>query len=71
MWHVLRLESIVPALLVALSAVPLTMVGGQAGILQGERRWLALGILYLSMGVPRLALRTALHPGEAQRDRPR
>ena len=57
-WHVLRLESIVPALLVALSAVPLTMVGGQAGILQGERRWLALGILYLSMGVPRLLFGT-------------
>ena len=53
-WHVLRLESIVPALLVAVSAIPLTMVGGQAGILQGERRWQALGVLYLAMGVPRL-----------------
>ena len=59
-WHVLRLESIVPALLVALSAVPLTMVGGQAGILQGERRWLALGVLYLSMGLPRLLFGTLL-----------
>ena len=53
-WHVLRLEGIVPAILVAVSAIPLTMVGGQAGILQGERRWLALGGLYLAMGVPRL-----------------
>jgi O-antigen/teichoic acid export membrane protein len=53
-WQVLRLESIVPAILVAVCAVPLTMVGVQAGILQGERRWLALGVLYLTMGVPRL-----------------
>jgi O-antigen/teichoic acid export membrane protein len=57
-WHVLRLDGIVPALLVAVSAVPLTMVGGQAGILQGERRWLALGVLYLAMGVPRLVFGT-------------
>jgi O-antigen/teichoic acid export membrane protein len=53
-WQLLRLDGIVPAVLVAVSAVPLTMVGGQAGILQGERRWLALGGLYLAMGVPRL-----------------
>jgi O-antigen/teichoic acid export membrane protein len=53
-WQVLRLESLVPALLVAACAIPLTMVGAQAGILQGERRWLALGVLYLAMGVPRL-----------------
>lgn len=55
-WKVLRLDSIIPALLVAVATVPLTAVGGQAGILQGERRWLALGILYISMGVPRLVL---------------
>jgi O-antigen/teichoic acid export membrane protein len=58
-WHVLRLDGIVPAILVAVSAVPLTMVGGQAGILQGERRWAALGALYLAMGVPRLVFGTA------------
>lgn len=57
-WQVLRLESIVPAILVAVSAVPLTMVGGHAGILQGERRWLGLGVLYLAMGVPRLVFGT-------------
>ena len=57
-WQLLRLDGIVPALLVALSAAPLTMVGGQAGILQGERRWLALGVLYLAMGVPRLLFGT-------------
>ena len=57
-WQLLRLDGIVPALLVALSAAPITMVGGQAGILQGERRWLALGVLYLAMGVPRLVFGT-------------
>lgn len=57
-WQVLRLEGIEPAILVAISVAPLTMVGGQAGILQGERRWLALGVLYLAMGVPRLLFGT-------------
>lgn len=57
-WQLLRLEGIVPAVLVAVTAVPLTMVGGQAGILQGERRWLALGGLYLAMGAPRLLFGT-------------
>ncbi len=57
-WQVLRLEGIVPAVLVAVSAAPLTMLGGQAGILQGERRWLALGGLYLAMGLPRLLFGT-------------
>jgi len=57
-WHVLKLDSIVPALLVAVSAVPTTMAGGQAGILQGERRWLALSALYLALGVPRVVFGT-------------
>lgn len=57
-WKVLQLDSIVPALLIAVSAVPLTMTGGQAGILQGERRWLPLSILYLALGVPRLVVGT-------------
>lgn len=55
-WKVLRLDSIVPALLVAVATVPLTVLGGQIGILQGERRWLALGAMYLTMGVPRLVI---------------
>lgn len=54
--QLLRLDSVVPAVLLAVAAVPLTVQGGQAGILQGERRWLALGALYLSMGVPRLLI---------------
>lgn len=58
-WQVLRLDSIVPALLLAAGAVPLTIMGGQAGVLQGERRWLPLALVYLSLGVPRLVFGTA------------
>ncbi len=58
-WQVLRLDSILPALLLAVGAVPLTVMGGQAGILQGERRWRALSLVYLALGVPRLAVGTA------------
>ncbi|VXB69926.1 lipopolysaccharide biosynthesis protein [Nocardioides sp. AX2bis] len=57
-WQVLRLDSIVPALLLAAGAVPLTIMGGQAGVLQGERRWVPLALVYLSLGVPRLVLGT-------------
>jgi O-antigen/teichoic acid export membrane protein len=59
-WHVLRLDSIVPAVLMALCAIPLAIQGGQLGILQGERRWLPLGLCFLSMGVSRLVAGTAL-----------
>jgi len=57
-WQVLKLDSIVPALLIAVCAVPLTVMGGQAGILQGERRWRELAVLYLANGVPRLVIGT-------------
>jgi O-antigen/teichoic acid export membrane protein len=56
---VLRLDSLATALMVPLAAVPLTIMGGQAGILQGERRWAALGMVYVAAGVPRLVLGTA------------
>jgi O-antigen/teichoic acid export membrane protein len=36
------------------------MMGGQAGILQGERRWGELSVLYLLSGVPRLVIGSAL-----------
>ena len=35
-------------------------MGGQAGILQGERRWAPLALVYLAAGVPRLVIGTAL-----------
>lgn len=56
----LRLESLATAALVGLCAVPLTMMGAHAGILQGERRWRPLAWLYVAAGVPRLAVGTAL-----------
>ncbi|WP_210502737.1 MATE family efflux transporter [Nocardioides xinjiangensis] len=56
----LDLESPGTALLAALAAVPLTMSGAQAGILQGERRWRELAVLYVLMGVPRLLAGLAL-----------
>lgn len=58
-WRVLRLDSIYPALLVAVCAVPLTVMGGQAGVLQGERRWLGLAMVYLALGIPRVIVTTA------------
>nr|WP_274380491.1 lipopolysaccharide biosynthesis protein [Nocardioides cavernaquae] len=58
--QVLRLDSMPTAILMALIAVPMTMMGGQAGILQGERRWYPLAVLYLANGVPRLLIGWAL-----------
>jgi O-antigen/teichoic acid export membrane protein len=56
----LNLDSLATATVVALAAVPLTLAGGQAGILQGERRWGALAVFYLAGGVPRLVVGTAI-----------
>ena len=66
---VLRLDSLLPAVLLAIAAVPLTIQGGQAGILQGERRWLPLALLYLAMGLPRVLIGTLVHPVDADGDR--
>lgn len=52
----LRLGSLPTAALVGVAAVPLTIMGGQAGILQGERRWGELSAVYLAAGVPRFLL---------------
>ena len=57
---ILRLDSLPTAVLVAVTAVPMTIMGGQAGILQGERRWWPLAVLYVASGVPRLVIGTAL-----------
>jgi O-antigen/teichoic acid export membrane protein len=57
---VLRLDSVATAVVLAVTAVPLTIMGGQAGIMQGERRWMALAAIYVASGVPRLVLGTAL-----------
>ena len=57
---VLRLDSLPTAVLVAVTAVPMTVMGGQAGILQGERRWWPLAVVYIASGVPRLVIGTGL-----------
>jgi len=57
---ILRLDSLLTAALLSVVSVPFTIMGGQAGILQGERRWAALSVLYLLSGVPRLLIGTAL-----------
>ena len=56
----LNLDSLATAAVVAVAAIPLTLAGGQAGILQGERRWKALAVFYLAQGLPRLLVGTAL-----------
>lgn len=55
----LRLDSWLTAGMIALTAIPLTVMGGQAGILQGERRWLPLAGIYLGMGLGRIAFGSA------------
>jgi len=54
--RLLRLDGLLPAILLGLAVVPTTVMGAQAGVLQGERRWFPLSLVYLSVGVPRVAL---------------
>jgi O-antigen/teichoic acid export membrane protein len=56
----LRLDSLATAVLLAAAIVPVTMMGAQAGVLQGERRWLPLALLYVASGVPRLVIGAVL-----------
>jgi O-antigen/teichoic acid export membrane protein len=56
----LDLDSLPTAMLVAVAAVPMTMTGAQMGILQGERRWRELALMYVLSGVPRLVIGIAL-----------
>ncbi|MEO7351843.1 MAG: polysaccharide biosynthesis protein [Marmoricola sp.] len=58
--RVVRLDSLGTAVLIAFAAAPLTLMGAQAGILQGERRWVPLALIYIGAGVPRLAIGTAM-----------
>lgn len=63
----LKLGDVRVMMLVAVCAVPMTVMGGQAGVLQGERRWWPLAVLYVAAGVPRLLIGGAFlwwHPTE-------
>ncbi|WP_299057591.1 oligosaccharide flippase family protein [uncultured Nocardioides sp.] len=53
---VLDLSSPLPALLVALAAAPLSLMGAQAGVLQGEEHWGPLSAIYVAAGTGRLVL---------------
>jgi O-antigen/teichoic acid export membrane protein len=52
----LQLDDVLMAALIGFSAVPLTLVGGLLGILQGERRWGAFSAVQVCVGAPRLAV---------------
>lgn len=56
----LRLDSPAAALLIAAGAVPMTVMGGQLGVLQGERRWAEIAWIYTGAGLTRLAVGVAL-----------
>lgn len=56
----LKLGDVRVLVLVAICAVPMTITGGQAGVLQGERRWWPLAAQYVAGGVPRLLIGVAL-----------
>jgi O-antigen/teichoic acid export membrane protein len=65
--QVLHLESLPTAFLVGLVAIPMTYMGAQAGVLQGEGRWFPLAMIYLTQGVGRIAFGTVailVSPGE-------
>lgn len=55
---VLDLSSSTSMVLVALTLVPLTVVGTQAGVAQGNRRWGRLAVLYAAVGAGRLLFGT-------------
>ncbi|MDX6373238.1 MAG: hypothetical protein QOD98_2226 [Nocardioidaceae bacterium] len=57
---VLHLDSLPTALMVGVAAFPLTYMGAQAGVLQGERRWGLLALVYLAQGLGRVAFGVGL-----------
>ena len=57
---VLHLDSLPTALMVGVAAFPLTYMGAQAGVLQGERRWGLLALVYLAQGLGRVVFGVVL-----------
>lgn len=55
----LRLDSWLTAGLLAVPAFCFAVMGGQAGILQGEHRWVPLAAVFASLGIARLAVGAA------------
>ena len=50
----LHLDDWVAAAMVGVACFPLTLMGAYSGIVQGERRWATLAMIYLSMGLGRI-----------------
>jgi O-antigen/teichoic acid export membrane protein len=57
--QVLHLHDWVAAAMVGVATVPLTLMGAFAGIVQGERRWGPLALIYVAMGAGRVVGGTA------------
>ena len=55
----LDLTSPTSMVLVALTLIPLTIIGTEAGVAQGNRRWGQLAVLYAAVGAGRLVFGTA------------
>lgn len=55
-WSLLRLDGPWSAVMLAVAVLPVTVMGGHAGVLQGERRWLPLSLVYLAVGLPRVVI---------------
>ena len=53
---ILNIRAVPTALVLAAVTIPLTVSGGQCGILQGERRWRELSLIYIAHGLPRLVV---------------
>ena len=66
---VLHLDSLPTALMVGVAAFPLTYMGAQAGVLQGERRWVTAGAGLPRAGPRPVRLRPRPDPDLADRVR--
>jgi O-antigen/teichoic acid export membrane protein len=58
----LSIDSWAATAMIGLSAIPLTVMGGQASILQGEERWVPLAAIFVGMGLGRIVLGAILMP---------
>jgi len=58
----LSLDSWAATAMIGLSSIPLTVMGGQAGILQGEERWVPLAAIFIGMGAGRIVFGAILMP---------
>lgn len=62
----LKLDTYWPVVLCGATLFPLTVMGSQAGIAQGTRRWRTLTAIYIGNGVGRMvggSVAIAIHPG--------